>query len=157
MHNVNNIIQHTILLEGGYVNNLNDSGGETKYGISKKSYPNINISELTIDEAIAIYKRDFWDKPNIDLLINERVARKVFDMGVNMGAFRAVCILQDCVGAKIDGILGDETARLANSMHEQTLIDALRQKQLLHYASIIKKNTSQIEFLHGWINRAFAT
>ena len=46
--------------EGGYANNPNDSGGETKYGISKRSYPELNIRGLTRDYAKKIYEQDFW-------------------------------------------------------------------------------------------------
>ena len=37
--------------EGGYVNNPADPGGETKYGISKRSYPSLNIANLTREMA----------------------------------------------------------------------------------------------------------
>lgn len=46
--------------EGGYVNDPNDKGGETKFGISKRSYPNINIADLTRQQAELIYKADYW-------------------------------------------------------------------------------------------------
>ena len=48
----------TIILgsEGGYVNDPRDSGGETKYGIAKKFYPNLDIKNLTVEQAKAIYK-----------------------------------------------------------------------------------------------------
>ena len=44
----------TIGHEGGYVRDKNDPGGETKYGISKRSYPNEDIRELSrkIDKLI---------------------------------------------------------------------------------------------------------
>ena len=46
--------------EGGYVNDPADPGGETKYGISKRSYPALDIKNLTVEQATAIYLRDFW-------------------------------------------------------------------------------------------------
>ena len=48
--------------EGGYVNDPNDPGGETKYGIAKNSHPNVDIANLTLDQAKAIYKTEYWDK-----------------------------------------------------------------------------------------------
>lgn len=48
--------------EGVYVNDPYDPGGETKYGICKRSYPNLNIKELTLEEAKKIYHRDFWKR-----------------------------------------------------------------------------------------------
>ena len=50
------------LMEGGYVNDPIDKGGETKYGISKRSYPNLDIKNLTKEQAREIYYKDFWLK-----------------------------------------------------------------------------------------------
>jgi lysozyme family protein len=47
--------------EGGYVNNPADPGGETNWGISKRSYPQVDIKALTQQQAKWIYQRDFWD------------------------------------------------------------------------------------------------
>ncbi|WP_425526518.1 glycosyl hydrolase 108 family protein [Xanthomonas oryzae] len=46
--------------EGGYVNDPRDPGGETQWGISKRAYPELNIRALTRDQAIEIYRRDYW-------------------------------------------------------------------------------------------------
>ena len=56
--------QLVIANEGEYVNDPQDPGGETKFGISKRSYPQLDIKNLTIDQAQNIYKTDFWDKIN---------------------------------------------------------------------------------------------
>lgn len=53
-------IDFTLRWEGGYVNNPADPGGETKYGISKRSYPWLDIVNLTEEHARLIYYRDFW-------------------------------------------------------------------------------------------------
>ena len=47
--------------EGGLTDNPKDPGGLTKFGISQRSYPDIDIRNLTLDQAKAIYLRDFWD------------------------------------------------------------------------------------------------
>jgi len=64
----NKAIKFILNAEGGYVNHPKAPGGETKYGISKKSYPNYDIKNLTEEEAITIYKRDFWDRFQLDSL-----------------------------------------------------------------------------------------
>lgn len=74
------VIEH----EGGYVNDADDSGGETKWGISKRAYLLLDIKNLTLDEAKAIYKRDYWDKLKLD---NESTGYDLvyFDSAVNCG------------------------------------------------------------------------
>ncbi|MFX6884101.1 glycosyl hydrolase 108 family protein, partial [Acinetobacter baumannii] len=52
--------------EGGYVNNPADPGGETQWGISKRAYPNVNIRDLTREQAKAIYRRDVWQRASLD-------------------------------------------------------------------------------------------
>lgn len=61
-------IKKVVLREGGYVNDPKDPGGETKYGVSKKAYPNLDIARLTVDEAIEIYKNDYWIPARVDSL-----------------------------------------------------------------------------------------
>jgi len=81
-------IKFVLKWEGGYSNDPNDSGGETKYGISKKSYPNLDIKNLTIEKAKEIYYRDYWLKANCDKLFSP-LNIIVFDTAVNCGRSRA--------------------------------------------------------------------
>ena len=57
--------------EGGYVNDKRDPGGETKYGIAKRSYPNVDVRNLTRAQAVDIYRRDFWQRVRGDELPRE--------------------------------------------------------------------------------------
>ena len=75
--------------EGGYSNELNDPGGETKWGISKRSYPDLDIKNLTREQAKAIYLRDFWIRGAMDQL-PPAVAFQVFDFAVNSGIETAI-------------------------------------------------------------------
>src|SRR5215472_7824652 len=77
--------------EGGYSNNSSDPGGETMYGISKRSYPDIVISTLTLDQAKAIYERDYWNKAGCDLC-DPGLALVLFDAAVNNGVGQAARI-----------------------------------------------------------------
>lgn len=94
--------------EGGYANDPNDPGGETKYGISKRSYPHLNIAELTMVDAQQIYRRDFWGACNCSAL-PDWVRFDVFDAAVNSGPTQAGKWLQFAVGATQDGVIGRET------------------------------------------------
>jgi lysozyme family protein len=95
-------------LEGGYVNDSKDKGGETKFGISKNAYPDLDIANLTYREAVAIYRRDYWDTIRGDDL-PPAVALIVFDHAVNAGVSVAAKLLQDLVGVSQDGIVGPHT------------------------------------------------
>lgn len=84
MSNFDEAFALVIGVEGGYTNNPADPGGETKFGISKRRYPDLDIKNLTIDQAKVLYKRDYWDEHDLD-------ARPwcesllVFDTSVNGG------------------------------------------------------------------------
>lgn len=94
--------------EGGYVNNPRDPGGETKFGISKRAYRDVNIASLTIDDARRIYQRDYWDKARCSDL-PPQVAFQVFDTAVNSGIGQATRFLQRAVGVADDGSIGPLT------------------------------------------------
>src|SRR4051812_29003946 len=80
--------------EGGYVNDTKDPGGETNWGISKRSYPQLDIKNLSREQAIYFYRRDWWNKYNYGAIHDQQVATKVFDIAVNMGASQAHKLLQ---------------------------------------------------------------
>jgi lysozyme family protein len=94
--------------EGGYSNNPADPGGETQFGISKRSYPDVDIKALTLESAKAIYKRDFWDRAQCDGL-PPAVAFQVFDAAVNSGIGQSIRFLQRAVGVVDDGSVGPMT------------------------------------------------
>ena len=94
--------------EGGYVDNAADPGGRTKYGISQRSYPALDIAAMTLLDAQVIYKRDYWDKVRGDDL-PPPLALLVFDAAVNCGLGRAARWLQAAVGVGQDGITGPGT------------------------------------------------
>ena len=56
------IIKVVLKHEGGYVNDPKDPGGETNFGIAKRSHPDVDIENLTEDEAKDIYKEHYWIK-----------------------------------------------------------------------------------------------
>ena len=98
-------INRLLTNEGGYVNNPNDPGGETKWGISKREYPHLNIAALTREDAIAIYRRDFWTPIDGDAL-PEPVAFQALDFAVNSGIGTALRALQRSIGVAADGAFG---------------------------------------------------
>lgn len=98
--------------EGGYVFHPEDPGGETKYGISKRAYPHVDIARLTLDDARAIYRRDYWEPARCHEL-PDALALQVFDAAVNHGVRSAAKMLQSAVGADVDGVIGPQTMAAA--------------------------------------------
>lgn len=108
--------------EGGFTANPSDPGNwttgrcgvgicrGTKFGISAAAYPDLNIERLSIDEARAIYRRDYWDKIAGESLPSA-LALIVFDGAVNNGVHRAVMWLQQAAGVPADGVMGPVTVR----------------------------------------------
>lgn len=106
--------------EGGYVSAAqakrnNDPGGETKFGISKRSYPGENIAGLTVDRAREIYFRDYWSPAGCGV-VPDTLRFDLFDMAVNSGVKTAVKMLQGVVAETKDGIIGNRTLQAISSM-----------------------------------------
>lgn len=84
------VLQH----EGGYSNHVKDAGGETNYGISKRAYPHLNIKDLTLGQAQAIYQQDYWDDIFLCHVQSLPLAAKLFDFCVYMGKAAGLLLLQ---------------------------------------------------------------
>ena len=145
--------------EGGYVNDPTDRGGETKYGISKRSYPNVDIKALTVESATAIYHKDWWLPGPYELIVDTKLATKVFDTAINMGAKRAYRFLQEAANACggkliVDGIIGKNSIKAINSLDSTAILNAFRTRQEKYYLDLIKARPSQVKYKNGWLNRA---
>jgi lysozyme family protein len=86
----------------------------TKFGISAAAYPALEIANLTLTDAQAIYKRDYWDRASADRL-PPPLALLVFDAAVNNGVGRAARWLQGAVGVRADGQIGPATLAALNA------------------------------------------
>jgi len=152
---------HVAKWEGGHVNNQYDRGGETKYGISQRQYPNIDIKNLTEQEAKNIAYKDYWSVLHCGLLASEDLAIEMFDFGFNSGTRRAALVLQRALNLlgsiiAIDGDLGPDTIAAANYFsytYEKALLNAVRGYEFLFYKDIVIKNPSQKPFIRGWLAR----
>lgn len=142
--------------EGGYVYDPDDLGGETKFGISRRSYPHLNIRVLTVEEAIRIYYRDWWKKYRYGEIEDFDIAAKVFDLAVLMGPRDAHMILQRAVtrtgGDWIDqdGVLGSLTLAAVNGHPIRDLL--LADIKILAVDHLIQLD--KIKYFTGWVRRA---
>ena len=141
--------------EGGYVNDPADPGGETNFGISKRSYPDVDIKNLTQNEAMVIYRTHWWDRYNYGAIIPQAVANKIFDMAVNLGASRAHKIVQKVLQIDQDGIVGPATLAELNTQSSLKVIVGLQDTQAQFYRNLVLADPSKQKFLQGWLNRAY--
>jgi lysozyme family protein len=139
--------------EGGYVSNPNDPGGETKYGITKRQYPDLDIKNLSPDQAKEIYRRNYWQ---FDSIQNQTIANKLLDMCVNMGVGSAIRLVQTAVQVAVDGRYGPQTEAAINNASADKILQALRFQSVIRYLDLIDKNPKLAEFKRGWLMRAVA-
>lgn len=92
-----------------------DRGGETKFGICKRQYPDLDIANLTEDQAKDIYRRDYW-APVKGNQLPWPLNLFVFDAAVNQGVGAATNMLQAALGVAQDGIIGVKTIERANKI-----------------------------------------
>jgi lysozyme family protein len=151
--------------EGGYVNDPNDAGGETKFGISKRQHPTLDIKNLTREEAAAIYFRDFWASRDLGKL-PVSIASKLFNLSVLFGPNTAILLLQRALracGMTVieDGLLGPLTIERVRAVESiwgnglpTPLMSALRAEAACH-ARVVAGNIPDCKFLRGWLKRAY--
>jgi len=144
----------------GYVNDPDDKGGETKFGIARNSNPNLNITALTYEQAKSVYFRKYWDLSECDLLpsllniIN-------FDAVVNHGSTNANKFLQRSLGflgTSVDGNLGPKSItkcyeRCKTTIDIKNLCLMVLDERERFFRVIVARNPSQQKFLQGWLNR----
>ena len=149
------IIEKVLEHDGGYVDDPTDSGGETKYGISKRAYPDEDIKALTVERAKELYKRDYWDRFKVANL-PDRIRNIYFDMCVNMGGGRATKILQEACNSKnsykidVDGGIGKNTIKASANLEDFRL----RAYRVMFYAELVMKKPNQERFWVGWFRRS---
>ena len=153
MADFKNAINKTLINEGGYINDPDDAGGETKFGISKRAYPNVDIKNLTTNEAKAIYKRDYWDRIKGDLIADDRVAYEIFDTAVNMGVRTASKLAQMALSVHTDGIIGNKTLSALNAINREDFLTRFKLSKIARYAYLCKKHPTNKKFLYGWVRR----
>lgn len=164
--NFEKAFKEVIGIEGGYVNDPTDRGGETKYGISKRAYPDLDIKNLTLSKAMQIYKRDYWDhfKLNIEEIEDYEIQLEVFDTAVNMGPVTAGEIFQKSLNVlnrngknfpdvEVDGWVGKNTLWAYRTVNKKIFLKVLNGFQFMRYVEIVKSNPSQERFFNGWMKR----
>ncbi len=150
-------LEFVLLHEGGTNADPDDRGGLTKYGISQRQYPDLNIQNLTRDQALIIYRSDYWAfnscykmNPSLDLVL--------FDSSVNCGNSSSAKWLQKTLikmgsNLEADGIIGDITLSSVENYNPRILADGIIAYRLKRYVHLVQRKPEQIKFINGWINR----
>ena len=158
-------LEYTLKWEGGYSNHPSDRGGATKYGVTQatlarwrdKPVSVEDVAALTLPEAAKIYRTSYWFFGAIE---SQRLATKIFDMGVNLGPPRAIRLLQSALnkmhaaGLRIDGLFGIRTLEETNQAKAEELLAMLVAECVDYYSAIVAANPSQAVFFKGWTRRA---
>lgn len=134
--------------EGGLVDNPADPGGLTKFGISQRSYPNVDIRNLTLEQAKAIYRKDFWTKVHADKL-PDGVVWQLFDFAVSSGIETAIRLYQRALGVADDGHFGPVSLQASLQLGESDQI----QRLLAERIDFICRLSTFSKFGKGWLKR----
>lgn len=159
----------TLQHEGGYVNDPNDRGGETNWGITIATARNAGFTgqmkDLTKAEAIMIYKKNYWLDPKLDKLaeIVPELAAYLFDIGVNMGTITGIKMLQRAISLikptptlVYDGVLGPKTLGWIEGLtanERKSLGKLVAYEHARRYLDLIAADNSQRKYINGWLSR----
>jgi lysozyme family protein len=156
------VLDALIKSEGGYVHHASDRGGPTNMGITlstlrrwrSKSVSIDDVKALSRDEALTIYREQYFQKTKIDQLPTTLQAA-VLDDAVLSGPVIAIKTLQRHIpDVKVDGIIGPQTLSLATGVSSRELLANLARSRVERYCRIAQRDTSQVVFLVGWVRRA---
>ncbi len=163
--------------EGGYVDDPDDHGGATNYGISlrylKKQGADVgdfdgdgdvdvdDIRAMSVDDAEHIYRTLWWDRFGYGDIVDQALATKVFDLAVNMGARQAHRLLQRACRAAgkpvtVDGLLGPVTLGAVNDLPATAVLAALRSEAAGFYRVLIARDPVRRKWQTGWLRRAYS-
>ena len=164
---IDTVLKH----EGGFVNDPDDPGGATNYGISLRAAiedPAIDVDvdhdgdedvedmkNLSLAQTKEIYRLRYWRYNDV---LSQAVATWLFDFGVNTGPKRACRVLQQALReldspVEVDGEFGPETLYYTNLTEESDLLPELRAQAAAYYCRIVAYAPKRRKFLVGWLKR----
>lgn len=174
------LLDKLIGVEGGYVNDPNDSGGETNWGITvnvarEEGYTG-RMQDMTREQAKHIYTRRYWVKPRFASVSSRSfmIAEELFDTGVNCGTATASIMLQRCLNVlnnqgafypdlKVDGAIGGATLgaldaylKKRGAEGETVLFVMLNCLQGERYIDLAERRQKDESFVYGWIKNRVA-
>ena len=167
MANFDKAIAVILANEGGYCCVPGDAGGETNFGICKRDNPDIDIKNLTRDQATQYYLDNWWNKYHFSQVADDDLATYWVDHAVNCGmqpvTLAVQKTLQDALqqagnfaqGITVDGLIGPATISLANQFWNPSLMLKLQEKMWGHYLKVLDAHPEDSKFTEGWRNRCY--
>ena len=170
----NKVINDIMAREGGYSSDIHDSGGETKYGITKTTARAYGfrgkMKNLRKDYAFMIYSKIYWDKLKLNHIeeLSPLIAEELADTGVNQGTSRAGRFLQRSLNVLnnrqayyndlvVDGKVGSVTLRALKAYlrvrgveGENVLHSMLNSLQGAYYVTLAERREKDEKFIYGW-------
>ena len=161
MDRFNKFLDYIFEVEGGFTDDENDRGGKTTWGITEEEAREFgytgDMRNLTKDFAKNIYLKKYYLGNKLDKIIDDRVALSIFDWAVNSGGrgIKKSQIVANKFGANlvIDGIIGNKTLEAINAIDPKMFLKEYHELQRTFYKNLAVKNSTQEDFLKGWLNR----
>jgi lysozyme family protein len=141
-------------VEGGYNDDPDDRGGETKYGISRNAHPDVDIDNLTEQKAADIYHAEYW-LPAACNHLPPRIAIAVFGHAVHSGPVTAIKCLQRALRLTVDGLCGPVTQAAARDSDHLEIVIQMLSHRGYRFFSIARHDPTQQKFLRGWLVRTY--
>jgi len=173
------IIDEVIGIEGGYVNDPNDAGGATRWGVTEavaraNGYKG-DMRDYPREQAVDVYEKNYFLDPNFHLIapLSKAIAKELFEIEVNCppgvaAKFmqRALRVLNDPKGngqvifpdVDVDGRIGGDTANALSAFlryrgkgGEVVLLKMINAQQAVYYIERAEKRPANERFEYGWV------
>lgn len=157
-------LRFTLKWEGGYVDDPDDPGGATNFGITQATYDAWRqkhkfalrpVEHIIPEEVSAIYEAEYWREAGCGYL-PPKAAVAHFDAAVNVGPKQAIRFLQAAIGSQADGKFGSLTRKALSQIEETKLIFRMLEERREFYAQLVVRKPKLKKFLQGWNNRITA-
>lgn len=162
---IDDLITALIEREGSFVNNAQDRGGPTCWGITLATLHDWrrvpvgvdDVRNLTQDEARLIYRTLYYTKGGFDRVQYPDLQEFLFDTAVNSGLGESAMCLQEALHVQADGVVGPHTlAALAADTNPKSLYHAAVAARALFLLRIVGRDSGQSVFAEGWAARVQA-
>jgi lysozyme family protein len=137
---------------GNLSNDKSDKGGLTRWGIAHASHPDVDIINLTQDQAKEIFFNEYWTPMNLIILNDENLILNIYDHGITSGPRTSIMLFQKLVGVTKDGYIGPETVNGLGNYTGDIVADFMKRRKLF-YVTVVQHDESQRPNLVGWLKR----